>query len=507
MTSRPSPRWRLAETWDRRLFDGGRFLPPTLVASTSELKRTRSRVVERVVLADGGRVVVKHYLARGLEVVGRTFARSPAAVEFDNALRVRAAGVAAVEPLAAGVERSQGRVSHVFVSRDLGEVVEMRDLVCQLPSWPAERRRALISAMGRLFRKLHDAGLALGDPHLGNFLVDARDHITIVDLRRVDELDPRDLRARAVAIARLIPAVTTVVSTIDAHRFLDAYGADLVATPPWRAALARARRDGEAALLRRGLQKAAGAIHGDRRVRSQTSGGVSWMLRQDASSEPLAAVLADPERCIRAAKDVLKSGRTGVVVRWPPFVVKRSDQKRRRNVVLDRVRPGRVRRTFSMSILLEALGIRTPRVFAAGELRRMGLVIHGYLVAEEVRGARHLGELVRSTGASRWLLREVGRLIARLHAFRIDHRDLKANNIVVDERGTPWLVDLDGVSVRGVMGIARRAHNLGRLIRDIRHDAGGSDAAVEEVLAGYFGWSTTAGEAPLRRALARAPRG
>ena len=53
----------------------------------------------------------------------------------------------------------------------------------------ARERRPVIAALGRLLRRLHDAGFTHEDPHIGNFMVrDVREglpEVLPIDLRRL----------------------------------------------------------------------------------------------------------------------------------------------------------------------------------------------------------------------------------------------------------------------------------------------------------------------------------
>ena len=62
--------------------------------------------------------------------------------------------------------------------------------------------------------------------------------------------------------------------------------------------------------------------------------------------------------------------------------------------------------------------------------------------------------------------KSLGRLLGRMHAAGVSHRDLKGANLLVVERRAEvatYLVDLDGVRVRRNLGAARRARDLARL--------------------------------------------
>ncbi len=59
-----------------------------------------------------------------------------------------------------------------------------------------------------------------------------------------------------------------------------------------------------------------------------------------------------------------------------------------------------------------------------------------------------------------------GRLIARFHRAGLDHADLNAHNILFDEHGKGWLIDLDRGQIR-IPATGWREANLARLSRSL----------------------------------------
>ena len=88
-----------------------------------------------------------------------------------------------------------------------------------------------------------------------------------------------------------------------------------------------------------------------------------------------------------------------------------------------------------LSMLAERAGVRTPPVVldsAVGD----GTVL---LVQQRVLG-RSLADIGTDDVTDR-LLDDLWTQVARLHAARIAHRDLRLANVFVDEDGQPWLID------------------------------------------------------------------
>jgi tRNA A-37 threonylcarbamoyl transferase component Bud32 len=83
----------------------------------------------------------------------------------------------------------------------------------------------------------------------------------------------------------------------------------------------------------------------------------------------------------------------------------------------------------------------------------------------------------------------IGRLLGRMHAWNVSHRDLKANNILVVERDgaiEPWLVDLDGVRILRHLSFDRRARDLARLAASLRRYTWFPSTALLRFLRAYL---------------------
>jgi glycosyltransferase 2 family protein len=89
----------------------------------------------------------------------------------------------------------------------------------------------------------------------------------------------------------------------------------------------------------------------------------------------------------------------------------------------------------SVTPLAERSGVRTPAVMLAGELGRGPA-----LIVRSTVGGRRLSELT-GTELDDDLLDEICRQVAAMGAARIAHHDLRTVNVVVDDKGDPWIVD------------------------------------------------------------------
>jgi undecaprenyl-diphosphatase len=104
-----------------------------------------------------------------------------------------------------------------------------------------------------------------------------------------------------------------------------------------------------------------------------------------------------------------------------------------------------------LSMLAARAGVRTPALLTTGSTADGSAV----LVAERVNGHRLDGP--GATPPSGELLRAVWGEVAKLHAARIAHRDLRLANLVIDDSDRPWVVDF---------GFAEAAASDRRLAQD-----------------------------------------
>ncbi len=136
----------------------------------------------------------------------------------------------------------------------------------------------------------------------------------------------------------------------------------------------------------------------------------------------------------------------------------------------------RARSFVEFRLLRELLrrGLPVPQPIAASYVRD-GLTYTAAILMQRLVGVRSLADLAAADPATvPWA--ETGRLVARFHREGLDHADLNAHNILYDDAGKGWLIDLD----RGRMHIpetAWRERNLARLQRSLLKLRGARDEA------------------------------
>jgi 3-deoxy-D-manno-octulosonic acid kinase len=117
-------------------------------------------------------------------------------------------------------------------------------------------------------------------------------------------------------------------------------------------------------------------------------------------------------------------------------------------------------------LLREALRrkLPVPRPVAAIYWRE-GLRYRAGLLLERLCGVSSLADLAADRGdEAPWDV--AGRLIARMHRAGLDHADLNAHNLLFDDAGRAWIIDLDRGQWR-IPATAWRERNLSRLQRSL----------------------------------------
>ncbi|BCT91230.1 3-deoxy-D-manno-octulosonic acid kinase [Lysobacter helvus] len=134
-------------------------------------------------------------------------------------------------------------------------------------------------------------------------------------------------------------------------------------------------------------------------------------------------------------------------------------------------------RSFAEFRLLRALLERklpVPRPIAASYVRK-GHRYRAAILLERIDHVHSLAHRANMPGEDApW--ESAGRLIARFHRAGLDHADLNAHNLLFDDAGKGWMIDLDR-SVMRIPATRWREGNLARLRRSLLKDRGAREIA------------------------------
>jgi 3-deoxy-D-manno-octulosonic acid kinase len=109
-------------------------------------------------------------------------------------------------------------------------------------------------------------------------------------------------------------------------------------------------------------------------------------------------------------------------------------------------------------------GLQVPKPVAAF-YRRSGPTYRCDLITERIVHSQSLSAALASRALAQSTWRTIGAAIARLHAQGVDHADLNAHNILLDDRDAVSVIDFDRGRLRAPGAWASR--NLSRLHRSL----------------------------------------
>lgn len=144
---------------------------------------------------------------------------------------------------------------------------------------------------------------------------------------------------------------------------------------------------------------------------------------------------------------------------------------------------------------LRQQGLPVP-VPAIARYARLGPIYKADIITVRIPNIRPLSVRLASGSGGAEFWRRLGGVVCTFHERGVDHADLSAHNIQIDDDGKVWLLDFDQARLRPAG--TWRQKNLGRLHRslqkirrmhpDVRYEAADWDA----FLAGYFQASRSA---------------
>ncbi len=139
---------------------------------------------------------------------------------------------------------------------------------------------------------------------------------------------------------------------------------------------------------------------------------------------------------------------------------------------------------------LVRLGLPVPKPIAFQVQKRHLFFCVSDIVMSRIVGATDLVSRLKERPMSAQEWRTVGQTIRRFHDHNVFHHDLNANNVLLDQNDTAWLVDFDQGEIRTHDHGWKRS-NLQRLRMSLQKERARSaqfhwkDSEWEHVIAGY----------------------
>jgi len=429
---------------------------------------SRVRTVGLFSLPYGQKVVVKRYHPRGLiRVLLMNLRGTQWEAEWKGAHILRDLGILTPFPLALGERRSLGLSwEGAVVMEAISNADTLVERLVSLPSGP--QRLKLLETVGGFVAKLHESGVLHKDLHADNILVGG-ENLYLVDLHRLRAGRKRpSFPERMRNLAQLLVSLRGRLSLEEegsvVRGYLESRGeADRL--PEIGPCLDRIK---EAMIRAYEIRRTRRCLQEGTRFARRRWEGLRLRMRREAPLEVLLPLLEE-SRSVRDGDDprALKlSEQTKVTVHscpWKPpphFVcIKGFSLRGLWRILRSSLRPSRAVRFWVGAWGLTVRGFRAPKVYFLWERRRWGLLRESGVVMEKVEGAEGIDRYVVNRFGSRAdpeaqrrkrrLIRQMAFTLAAFHGKGVVHRDLKAGNLLVKEKGKRVdLVFLDLEDVR-----------------------------------------------------------
>ena len=392
------------------------------------------------------------------EALKRRIGQSPALREWQALVELHAARVPVPEPLAWGVLPGGDPLV-------VTEYFEGRALARLLDAASEGERWSWIDRLAESVARLHAAGYRHGDLHLGN-LHGADETVKILDVQRAHRL--RSERERLRDLAQLDFSIARAGFDIALRRRLR----ERLEAPPELDTACRAFvRDFVRGRARREFRTGRAWSAWQPAAFDELAGLLDATASRSGLESALQAAIADPRPGDR------RSGRTRISEHAEgrsTIVAKRTTQVTWGRIALDRLRGPSALRSFRMGQRLALLGTLAARPLGALEEREPQRPQTSWLFLEKV-GQRDLDRYRPATeSAARRCCEALADWIAEWQAWGIEHRDLKASNIRIDDRDGHfrfWLVDLEDIRLRRRPSDRSRLRALVQLNASLADDA------------------------------------
>ncbi len=443
--------------------------------SKVKCRMLRHTARRRVIYVPGApALLVKQYFHHGPIDFLKTFVRGTPALREWRALReAERRRLPVPKPLALGRRERQSLLVTEFVE----SAVTLEDFA--KVEQAAGIKRRILREIALLIRTLHDAGFYQRDLHLGNLLLRQRGskrEYFLLDLQRIDVDPSRGLGKRWRDLS-VLAGGCDCLSRSDRRQFLKSYlsvAPRLRAEEPGLSTELERQAQGHRLHVWQSRQKR--CLAENREFARVTIGDFRGFVRRSEWSAALKPLLGDPPRMLTRAA-IVKDSRTttvgSVALADRTVFIKRYNLQGPVYAFKNLFRTSRARRGWKAanSCFLRGVGVALPLAYL--ERRRFRILRESYLLTAGLTGDElaQIAERGRDDfNAKRALIGQLARHLRKMHDRGVAHRDLKAENIIAQDRGGGryefFIVDFDGISC-GAVSPRVRVKNLARLARAV----------------------------------------
>ncbi len=149
-----------------------------------------------------------------------------------------------------------------------------------------------------------------------------------------------------------------------------------------------------------------------------------------------------------------------------PVVVKLFGWRQRLHYYFSIGMKSRARMSWDAAHHLRQARTRTPEPLFIYTLRKLGLVQKNLLITAGVEPHTTLRKFLRANPAKEQVtavVNDLARNIARMHNAGIVHNDLTPGNILIDNSGQTYLIDLNRLRKKRLLSVRKRLHDLARI--------------------------------------------
>jgi tRNA A-37 threonylcarbamoyl transferase component Bud32 len=476
--------WWVNPDWSGQLLDadGLRLEEWQAQGNVEIVKQSESRTVYRVGLPERS-IYIKHYPASTMKARAKLWVRpAKALTEWQRTMQLHERAVPTTTPVAVGQHSEQGSyiiTEEIPQAKSLLEYVEEHWSNWQEQGDQRATRQLMIEAAQFLARMLQH-GIRHNDLHAGNILIHTNDHGArewyLIDPYAVQTQPPCDhiaLRQSLTLLSHSFWHLFTPRQQLEAWVLFHRYSGYHFCREEERKLLSELQRDLRSKLYSHWNQRAKRNTKANRdfyelRVRRSHA----WASR-GVPANWLSRFLFDPiEWMQKQAEVVFKASRHGSVVKMradkEAVVIKQFTARHTLDKFIGRWRRSPALHCYRMAYRLQTAHIPIAKPLAVVEQRRHGQLLHSYFFMECLENTQDLGEywLQASRPARLQLSTQLAGHIARMHRYRMSHRDLKALNILVQTHSDDcqlYLIDYRGVSHSWWLTDRRRCKDLARL--------------------------------------------
>jgi|SRR5690554_537814 len=122
---------------------------------------------------------------------------------------------------------------------------------------------------------------------------------------------------------------------------------------------------------------------------------------------------------------------------------------------------------FHLLARMRDLGLPVPPPVAVRCVKTSALYYQGELIIKRIENVRTLAEILCQESLPEKSWETIGQVIRRFHQHNVDHADLNACNILINNHGQVYLIDFDKGRIHAKRNSARCHANLSRLRRSL----------------------------------------